>query len=256
MEIQTFKKKKDNKYEIIFKDKSSIDLYDDVIIKYNLLINKKIDKKEFEEITKYNASLDAYYISLKYISKKMRTKLEIKKYLEKKEFDYKTIKETIDKLEKNKVINEKLYIKAYINDQINFSVYGPNKIVNKLYLLGIDKNKSYDYIDSIDNKIWIEKIEKIINKKIKANKNYSTMMLKNKIVSSLINDGYDKGMILEVLNEYKIDNDIKIIEKEYNKIKNKLSKKYDGNNLEFQIEMKLRSKGFSSEEIDKIKKLS
>ena len=241
MEIQSFKKKKNNKYEIIFKDQSNIDLYDDVIIKYNLLANKKMDNKLFEEIVKYNASLDAYYISLKYLNSKMRTKLEIRKYLEKKEFDNKTINETIEKLENNKAIDESLYIKAFVNDQINFSNIGPNKIVNKLNTLGIDKN------------VWLEKLEKLINKKIKTNKKYSLMMLKNKIITSLCNDGYDKSTIVDVLSNVDIKLDSSIINKEYEKIYNKLSKKFDGSALEYQIKMKLNSKGFSNEEIDKIK---
>ena len=139
MEIQSFKKKKNNKYVIIFKDQSNIEIYDDVILKYNLLINKKINKDSFDEIMKYNASLDAYYLSLKYLNSKMRTKLEITKYLEKKEFDKKTIDNTIERLEKNKIVDEKLYIKSFVNDQINFSNIGPNKIVNKLSVLGISK---------------------------------------------------------------------------------------------------------------------
>ena len=251
MEIQSFKKKKDNKYEILFKDGSSIDLYDDVIIKYNLLSNKKINN--LDEITKYNNSLDAYYLAIKYINKKMRTKTEIKKYLAKKEFDDITIKNTVDKLVNNKVIDEDIYIKAFVNDSINFANIGPNKIVNKLYLLGIDKNKSYEYINNIDKKVWIDKIKKIVDKKNKVNKNYSLLYLKNKILTSLINDGYDKELIMEVLEDYDFKCDERIIKKEYDKLKNKLSKKYEGSNLEFQIQMKLKAKGFTSEEIEHIK---
>ena len=253
MEIASFKKKKSNKYEITFKDGSTIDLYDDVIIKYNLLANKKLDEKKFNEIIKYNASLDAYFLSLKYLGSKMRTKLEIKKYLEKKDIDSKIIKDTIDKLEENKAIDESLYIKSFINDQINFSNIGPYKIVNKLSTLGIKKEDAYNYINTIDKKVWIDKLNKLINKKIKANRNYSGLMLKNKIVSSLSNDGYEKDMILDVLGTIDIKSDSKIVLKEYNKLKNKLSKKFDGESLEFQIKMKLRQKGFSSEDIENIK---
>lgn len=253
MEIQSFKKKKNNKYEIIFKDQSNIELYDDVIIKYNLLANKKMDEKMFEKIVKYNASLDAYYISLNYLNNKMRTKLEIRKYLEKKEFDIKIINDTIENLEKNKAIDENLYIKAFINDQINFSNIGPNKIINKLFILGIDKKSSLEYINTVNKEVWLKKIEKLVTKRIKSNKKYSLMMLKNKITTSLYNDGFDKSMIMQVLDNMDIDIDLSIINKEYEKLYNKLSKKFDGSSLEYQIKMKLKSKGFTNEEIDKIK---
>ena len=253
MEIKTFKKEKGNKYKIIFTTGEDIVLYDDVIVKFNLLANKKFDTNKLEEIIKYNTSLDAYYLSLKYISKKMRTKLEIKKYLEKKEIDYKTIDETIDKLVKNKALDEEVYIKAYCNDQINFNNIGPNKIVSKLKDLGISKEDSYLYLSTIDSEIWKEKISKLIDKKIKSNRNYSSIMLKNKILNSLVNDGFDKKMVLDILNTKNICSDQKILIKEYNKQKNKLSKKYDKEALEYQIKIKLISKGYSASEIENIK---
>ena len=252
MEIVSFKKTKNNKYEIKFKDNSSIELYDDVIIKYNLLVNKSMDSKKFTEIINYNSSLDAYFLSLKYLNSKMRTKLEIKKYLEKKEFDSNTITKTIDKLIKNKAIDEDLYIKSYVNDQINFKLVGPFKIANKLHDLGIDKQKALEYINSLDKNIWYDKLNKIINKKIKTNKTNSPLMLKNKILSSLYNDGYDKEMITTVLGCYDIDVNEDALLKEYNKYKIKLSKKFDGNELDFQIKMKLRQKGYLLEDIEKI----
>lgn len=253
MEIASFKKKKNNTYEVIFKDKTSITLYDEVIIKYNLLVNKKLDIKTFEKITKYNSSLSAYFLSLKYLNSKMRTKLEIRKYLEKKEFDTKTINDTVEKLIKNKAIDEDLYIKSYINDQINFSNIGPYKIINKLNDLGIDKDKSLEYLKTIDESVWLNKLSKIIEKKIKINKTNSPYMLKNKIISSLYNDGYDKEMIKSILDNEKISLNEDALLKEYNKYKTKLSKKYDGNQLEFQLTMKLRQKGYSIDDIEKIK---
>lgn len=253
MEIKTFKKEKGNKYKIIFSDDSDITLYDDVIVKYNLLVNKKIDKIKLEEIAKYNSSLDAYYLSLKYISKKMRTKLEIKKYLEKKEFNPNIIKETIDKLIKYKAIDENLYIRAFCNDQINFSNIGPNKIIKKLETLGIDKSTSKEYLNTIDYNIWIDKINKIVDKKIKTNKNYSVYILKNKILMALVNDGFDREMIREILSQKDITVSSDLVKKEYEKMHKKLSKKYDGNSLDYQIKIKLKAKGFSTEEIDKIK---
>ena len=66
MEIKEYKKLKSNIYEIKFKSGEAVKLYDEVILNYNLLITKNISNKEYEEIIKYNKSLDAYYLSLKY----------------------------------------------------------------------------------------------------------------------------------------------------------------------------------------------
>ena len=112
---------------------------------------------------------------------------------------------------------------------------------------------SYLYLSTIDSEIWKEKISKLIDKKIKSNRNYSSIMLKNKILNSLVNDGFDKKMVLDILNTKNICSDQKILIKEYNKQKNKLSKKYDKEALEYQIKIKLISKGYSASEIENIK---
>ena len=61
MKIEKFTKLKDNRYKILFDDEQVITLYDDVIVKYNLLVNKVMDNNKFKEVTEYNDSLDAYY---------------------------------------------------------------------------------------------------------------------------------------------------------------------------------------------------
>ncbi|MBE6161288.1 MAG: hypothetical protein E7158_03610 [Firmicutes bacterium] len=251
MDIKSFKKKKNNKYDIFFKDGKSIELYDDVILKYNLLLDKKIEDSMYDEIILYNSSLDAYYLSIKYLSSKMHTKLEINKYLEKKEFSASIIKETIEKLEKNKLINENEYLKAFVNDQIKFTKNGPHKIANKLHLLGIEKENIYDYLSTIEDSIWEEKIKKLIDKKIQSNRNYSEIVLKNKILQSISNEGYDRNMINLLLKDYDNISNPNIIIKEYNKQKRKLSKKFDGDALEFQIKMKLKAKGFNFDDLKK-----
>ena len=106
MEIKKFKKLKNNIYELELDNGSLVKLYDDVIVKYSLLINKKIDNKLLDEITKYNTSLDAYYLSLKYISKKLRCEKEIEKYLTKLDFN-KDVPEDFN-WEMLKVYSEKL----------------------------------------------------------------------------------------------------------------------------------------------------
>ena len=79
MEIKKYKKDKNNTYKVYIDDEV-VALYDDVIIKYNLLLKKEIDKDKFIEITEYNDFLNGYYKSIKYINKKLRTELEIRKY--------------------------------------------------------------------------------------------------------------------------------------------------------------------------------
>ena len=244
MKIIKFKKDKGNKYKIYLDNDLIIDLYDDVIIKYNLISNKNINNKLFEEITTYNTFLDGYYKAVKLINKRLRTKKEIENYLTKQNIKKEEINKIINLLEKDNYLNQDLYIKSYISDQYNLTLNGPIKIKKDLNNLGINKDID-NYLNKYD---WNVKIDKIINKKIKFNNKLSNNALKNKIINDIINLGYEKEIIEKKL-ETIVLNDKDILIKELNKIKNKYEKKYKDNELKYKVINYLYRKGFNIEDI-------
>lgn len=248
MEIKKFKKLKNNIYELELDNGSLVKLYDDVIVKYSLLINKKIDSKLLDEITKYNTSLDAYYLSLKYISKKLRCEKEIEKYLTKLEFNKDVIDKTISKLNKDGYLKHDIYIKSYINDIYNFNNYGPDKIIFNLRELGFNLNEIEPYLEDKD---FRSKAIKIIDKKVKANHKLSNYMLKQNISNYLINLGYFKDIFYDYLDNIKINNKDILVKEASNYIK-KYSKKYENKELLYFVKDKLYKKGYNSDEIDEV----
>ena len=246
MKIDRFKKDRGNTYKVYFEDSTVITLYDDVIVKYNLLSNKNMDNNLFNEITTYNDFLNGYYKSIKYINKRLRSELEIDKYLKKLEVNSKDIKKIINLLYKDGYLNKEVYIKAYINDKYNLSNDGLIKIEKDLVKLGY---KREDFIKDLNNLDWIIKIEKLVDKKIRVNHNLSNNMLKNKIINDLINLGYEKSDIISVLENKIFKNDKELLIKEYNKIKKKYQNKYDKRELEYKINNYLFKKGFNIEDI-------
>lgn len=252
MLIKSFKKLKGNKYKIELDSTEDVILYDDIIVKFNLLVNKELDKKRLDDIIKENNKMEAYYIALKYLNKKMHTKKEIFKILKKLDIDNSVIEEIIDKLYQDNYLNDERYIKAYINDQINLKDIGPLKIKHNLSELGFDESFINDYISTLDEDTWLNKIDKYISKKIKSSKNLSARKLKDKIVYDLINKGYTKNNIISILNNYEFENDLDLLKKEYSKIKKKLENKYNDYELEMRIKSKLLSKGYTSFEIEKV----
>lgn len=241
MKIIKYKKIR-NKYRVYLDNDETIDLYENIILKYELLIKKNVDSSLLNKIRKDNDKENAYEISLNYISIKMRTKKEINKYLTKKNYDKSLIEDTIKRLEKNNLLNDELYIKSYISDKVNLSNDGPYKI--KRYLLDNDLNEDLvnKYIDEIDEESLKEKLDRLIDKKIKTIKNCSGNVLKFKVMNYFINLGYDKKLIEDILSDKEINNAGG--EKEYQKLYNKYSKKYEGYELERIISQKLYQKGY------------
>ena len=100
MKIEKFKKISKGKYMVFFDRDDEYVLYEDVILKHNLLLQTDVDINKLNEILKDNEYAKAYNLSLSLISFKMRTEEEVRKNLEKKEIDEKIIDEKIERLKK------------------------------------------------------------------------------------------------------------------------------------------------------------
>lgn len=202
MKIEKFKKNKDGKYRLILDNGTITDLYEEVIVKNNLLYKKEIDNDFLSKIEKDNEYQDAYNISLKYITIRLRSVNEIELYLKKKKIKQEVIEDTINRLKKNNFLNDEVFSKAYIKDKLNFTTMGKYKIHNELKKLKVSESIITNILEEIDDDIWYERIERLINKYLKSNKKYSGNILKNKIYIYLVNLGYDKDIVISVLNNY------------------------------------------------------
>lgn len=242
MEILKYKKMPRGKYKITTSS-GEITLYEDVIIKNNFLLKKEIDLPFLEKILDENTYYEAYDLSLSYIETKLRTEKEISDYLEKKGFNYDVIKHAINKLKEIGLLNEKSYIEAYTNDKINLSSYGPFKIKRDLLNLGLKEEDIDNYLFTIKDDVWSNKIDKIIKKRMSSLNGKSLYMIKNKLNIDLFNLGYDKDLISSKLNSLEY-NDTDNMKKEMSKAYDKYSKNYEGEALKKQIKNHLYKKGF------------
>ena len=150
----------------------------------------------------------------------------------------------IKELEKQGYLNDKVYSNSYLNNKIITTTYGPNRIRRELEQKGIEKSIIEDTLNNYTEEIEQEKIEKIIKKQINSNHNKSNNYMKRKIKNDLLYEGFNIMLIDQVLTNTTLSDDSNIREKEYNKLKTKLSKKYSGKELEYQIKQKLSLKGF------------
>ncbi len=243
MKIDKYKKLSNGKYKIFFEKDNNYIIYEDVILKHNLLINKEVDLNTLESILKDNEYYEAYNNCLSYIGRKMRTKKELIKYLENKDItDNLIIDKVINKLTEDGYLNNKIYIKSYIHDKLYLSNDGPLKIKNDLKRLEFTEEEIEQELKNIEYNIWIEKVEKYINKKKTQNKKYSNYIFNKKLTEDLIQKGYSKNMFNNLITNEEENEELK--KKEYDKIYNKLSKKYEGKQLEYKIKNEMYKKGF------------
>jgi len=250
MKIQKIEKLKNNKYKLLIDDEVFI-TFDNVILDNKLLYNKEIDKKIYNLIKKETEYYDTYNKVVKYILKKRRSEKQIIEYLNKFNVSEQNINKMILKLKNIGLINDIEYCKAYINDNIYLSKNGINKIKVELLKQDISIDIIEDELSKIDVDMINNKLERMTVKRIKSNRKYSNLLLKNKILNEMINLGYDKQLITSIL-ENNMENENNIIKSEFEKNYIKLSKKYSGEELFNKIKLKMSNKGFSYEEINNL----
>lgn len=242
MKINKYKYLGNGKYKVEIENRNYI-LYEDIILKNNILAKEEVLAEDLSKYLKNNNYYEAYYKSLEYINKKLRTEKEIITYLKKYDLSKLEEEEVLNKLKKEGYLNENIYVEAYINDQRNLKQNGPLKIIKDLEKLGINRKVAEVYLKNYPKEEQIEKINRLIMKELKLNNNKSEYVLKNKILLSLINKGFYKEDILNALESVEI-NETEIYQKEYNKLLQKYSNKYKGKELEYKIKEKLYQKGF------------
>lgn len=241
MHINKFKKVGKNKYKI-FLDTTELTLYEDIILKYDLLLKKDIGLEEIDKLIDENSYYDAYNMALNYIEVKLRNRKEIIEYLKKKDFSSKHIDYALEGLDKLNLLDDKRYTDAFVNDKILLSNDGPFKIRKQLIDLEIDESIVDEYLSYIDEDVWRSKLEKLINKKKSIMKSKSYYMFITKIKNDLYNFGYDKYMIDELLSNIEYSSDA-------------LSKDFEKSNRKFKgdknkIISSLLRKGYSYDEIN------
>ena len=237
-------KKKGSEYLIILDDET-LKVNEEVLINNNILYSKKLSNKDIKKIKEETVYYENYSKALKMINRKMRSEKEIRKSL--KDISKEEIDKIIDKLKEINLLNNEVYAESYVNDKINLSLDGPYKIKKELELNDIESEYIEKALEKFTQDLIDEKLEKLINKKLKTNKD-TEYIFKQKTALYLLNLGYSKEDINSHLEKIKIDNSN--LEKEMEKIYNKLKTKYEGYTLKNKLKQKLYLKGFNNDEIN------
>ena len=202
MKIEKYELTKKNIFNVYLSNGEVLELNGKVITDNELLIKKDIDNELYDKLKRDNTICILVDTSVKYIDRRLRSINELRDYLKNKEEDTIIIEEVIDKLIDYKYLDDDRFTKAFIKDKLNFTNWGDYKIKNELKRLGVNEEIIYNNISNIDDNIYYERINKIIDKDISINKKYSGIKLKNKIYNHLLTLGYSKEKVISIINNY------------------------------------------------------
>ena len=194
-------KSKGQLYEL-FIDNESVGYYLlETIVKHNLKVGREVELQEVIDALNQTSIILATEKVLNLISKSMKSKNEILKYLKDKGYNIDVSNAVISKLEEYKYINDETYSKYYVASLSK--KYGNKKIKFELLKKGISDNVVAAVLsENIEN---TDVVKELANKYLK-NKilNYKT---KTKLFSHLVSKGFEYDTINSVINKYNWSNE-------------------------------------------------
>lgn len=248
MKILKYKKKRNGQYELQLDSGKELSLYEEVILKFELLLKKNIDEGDLEQILLSNQEYDVYYVALKSLKSRFKSVKELRISLLKKEYPQEYVEKAIQKLLSQGYLDDRSFAKAYINQQMITTSKGPRKIEKELLDKGVSSDIIFSEISVFTKEEQLPKIEKVASRLLKSNRSRGGAVLKRKLVHDLQVLGYDISNIEEVLSKMDFSDTKDISKREAEKLYRRLSRKYSGRELEYKIKEKLYQKGLYYED--------
>ena len=222
------KKQRSKKYKLITSEDEYV-ISEDMIIKYQLFKEKTFTEKEFKLVIEDILEDEYFNKVINLLSISLKSEYEIIQYIHTNEIKNKTFLK--EKQVKN--IIEKLKQFNYIDDNklaINLIDYyirnnkGPLYIKQKLKEKKIDESIINSSLLGYTSDIEEEIIVKIIKKE--NNKNLPVKKFKLNLSNKLLRNGFSSSLVYKLVDKLEVeDNSSLLIEKDYLKALNKVSKK-------------------------------
>ena len=138
---------------------------------------------------------EAIQIAMKFCGYRERSKKEVEDKLKSKNFNLDTIRNCINRLMELDFLNNIRFSKSFSRGKNKNNRWGKNKIKFHLKNKGLTSEEISIGIESIEEDIYLDILKKNIdlyNKKLKEPN-------KNKLITHLINKGYEMDLILRII---------------------------------------------------------
>ncbi|OMF83290.1 regulatory protein RecX [Paenibacillus glucanolyticus] len=129
-------RKPKHRYQIAF-GPYQMTVHEDVMLKYRLLKGNVFRKEELQEIIVADERQRAYVEALNHLSRKPRTAKEISQRLQQKGFEQNSVETTLERLEKDNLVDDALYAKMWAEQRMTSHKKGRLWVKQELRQKGI-----------------------------------------------------------------------------------------------------------------------
>lgn len=224
-----------------------------VLVKFQLKKGLELDDFSLMEIHFQDDIRKAYNAAIIYLGRRLRSKKEVKDYLQNKNMEEPIINEVIHKLLNQKYLDDVEYTHSYLRTQVNTTDKGPELIGMELREKGIDKAIIETAMEEYPLELQLEKTKKLCEKYIQKNKTDAIKVMKLKLENLLKRKGYPFSVIHSTFGKIDFDkesdNELDAIRVQGEKMDRKF-RHFDGKEYEQKMKQALYRKGFTIDLIE------
>lgn len=252
----TTQKKHKNRFNIYLDQEYGFSVDEDVLIAYRLQKGLQMDFDMVAELIQKDAIHKSYNAAIHYLSYRMRTKKEISDYLAKKDVDDEHIRQVIDKLLRERLLDDAVYADTFVHNRIRMTDKGPILVKQELLEKGVQAEIAEKAVEQYTEKTQYEKAHKWATKKLdQGGKNAFRKQLQQ-VQQTLVQKGFSQDVIQRILSdcqeEKNTDAEWDALHYQGKKLIRKYQSKLDtGFPLRKKLKEALYRKGFSIEQINK-----
>ena len=155
-------------------------------------------KKEMTEQEAY-LQLAAICAQAEHCEQEMRDKMK------RWELDETVQNRIVDRLTKERYIDNERYARAFVKDKIRYNKWGRRKVQQALWMKRIDNDIQQRVLDEIDEKEYLDVLRPLLKQKRKSIKADSDYELNQKLVRFALSRGFTFDIIRQCLNVDEIE---------------------------------------------------
>ena len=193
-------KKQPHRYNIYVNDEYAFSAHEDVIVKYRIIKGSVLSDPLLQEALDEEERGSAYRAALRYIGPAMRSSMEIAAKLKSKGYGDEQIASVIDRLQREKYVNDGQYAETLAGQRLRSQRKGPLWIKRELRQKGIDQAQIDAVLANIDEKEERKQARALAAKRWSSDRSEPAVK-RRKIVAMLQRRGFRSETVKLVINE-------------------------------------------------------
>jgi regulatory protein len=201
--IERQKRAKD-RYNLYIDEQYVFSIHEDVLIKYRLAKGSVINAEEMMAIVQAQDLQQAYVDAIRLLSFRLRSEYELKARLKQKNYELPTIEDTLDRLKREKYLDDALYAEQLTEQRIHSHKKGRNWIKQELQHKGLRPEHITKAMEQIDDETEFTNAFSLIHKKYGASlsPDSDVQNIKRKAIALLQRRGYSSSVVSRVMRKF------------------------------------------------------